>query len=76
MGKDSECSHRENTLALAAVDIGGKHTQEYDQINVQAVPTGPTVDPETSSPQQWKGSKQGRGGLWLMVGQEHWQLEP
>ena len=35
---------KENTLALIAVDIGGKNTQEEDQIRISAAPTaGPEI---------------------------------
>ena len=36
---------KENTLALIAVDTGGKNTEEEDQIRVSAAPT---AGPETS----------------------------
>ena len=38
----------ENGLQLAAVDFGDKHTHEWGQIRISAVPTGPTAGPETS----------------------------
>ena len=35
---------KENTLVLIAVDVGGKNTQESDQIRIWAVPTaGPEI---------------------------------
>ena len=51
MLKDNESSHKENSLALAAVEAEGKHMWEEGQIRVWTVPS---ADPETSSPQHWR----------------------
>ena len=60
---------KENALAGAAVDTGGKSTQEQGQIRVWAVPT---AGPEVSSSQYCRASYRGIGGLWLTVGE--WTL--
>ena len=53
---------KENALALIAVDIGGKNTQEKDQIRIWAAPT---AGPETST--VLEGILGRGGGLWLPV---------
>ena len=57
---------KENALALAAVDTGGKSVQEQGQIRVWAVPTAGS---EVSSFQYCRASYRGVGGLWLTVGE-------
>ena len=57
---------KENALALAAVDTGGKSAQEQGQIRVWAVPTAGS---EVSSSQYCRASYRGVGGLWLTVGE-------
>ena len=51
---------KENTLVLIAVDIGGKNTQEKDQVRNWAAPT---ASPEIST--MLGGILGRRGGLWL-----------
>ena len=53
-------STKENTLVLIAVYIGGKNTQQYDQIRVWAAPT---ACPETNT--VLEDTLEGRDGLWL-----------
>ena len=58
---------KENTLVLIAMDIGGKNTQEEDQIRAWAAPT---AGPETSTVLE---GVLGWGGLWLPVREGCWQ---
>ena len=51
---------KENTLVLIAVYIGGKNTQQYDQIRVWAAPT---ACPETNT--VLEDTLEGRDGRWL-----------
>jgi len=60
---------KENALALAAVDIDGKHTWEKSQIRVSAVLTGSTAGLEISPPQHLWVSWESSGGKWFKVGQ-------
>ena len=60
---------KENGLALATVYFGGKHMQDWGQIRVSVVPTGPTAGPETSPETEERASWGGGGGLWLTTKQ-------
>ena len=53
---------KENALVLLAVDIGGKNTQEWDQIRIW---TAPTAGPEIST--MLEGILGRWGGLWRSV---------
>ena len=57
---------KENALTLAAVDTGGKSTQEQGQIRVWALPT---AGPEVTSSQYCRASYSRVGGVWLTVGE-------
>ena len=60
---------QKKTLVLMAMDIGGKNTQEEDQIRVWA---GPTAGPEASA--VLEGILGRWSGLWLPAkGKGHWQ---
>ena len=65
---------KENALALAAVDIDGKHTWEKSQITVSAVLTGPQQVQRLALPSicgslgkavEGNDSRQGKGHQWL-----------